>query len=146
MMKNTGCRLLLPSLIGILSLAFASNAFAVTPPALNIADGAGNIITVDDTGTVTYGGICTPTTCTTNFIVIPQPGQIDWSGTIGSFSLSLIVGITKPVSEPNPSQDFNIQHITSTTGGTLTLQWTDINFNGNNITAATQAAGRTEIC
>ena len=139
-MKKLGISPFLTLLSGILFLALTPGAYAVTAPAVSIADDAGNTILVDGNAVVTYGGNCTPATCTTTFVSV-SGGQTDWAGTIGSFSLRAVVATTKPYSIPNPSQDLNLQHVTTTTGGTLTIQWTDTDFNYPDIGSATIAAG-----
>src|SRR5580700_244134 len=131
-------------LIAVLSLGLVSPLLATTPPALSISDDAGNTITMDSTGTVTFGGNCNPgVTCATGFISVTTPGQILWSGTIGTFSVTAIVGITKPFTTGDPTQDLSLQHISTTAGGTITFQWTDTDFNYAGITGGTIQAGGT---
>jgi len=123
-----------------LPLALAPAASAVTAPAVSIADNLGHSILVDRTGTVAYGGNCTPSTCTTSSVSVSS-GETIWAGTIGTFSLTAVIGTTKPYSVPNPSMDLNLQRVTTSSGGTLTIQWTDTDFNYSDIAGATIAAG-----
>ena len=109
-------------------LAFAPAAHASTPPILKISDNSGNIATIDSTGTAVFSGTCTPSTCLTNFVANLN-GEIVWAGNLGTFSVTLSVGLTKPLALPSPSQDLNLQHVTTTADGTITFQWTDVDFN-----------------
>jgi|SRR5579862_2721321 len=58
-------------------------ASALTAPAVSVADAAGDSITVDSTGALSYTGLCSPSTClSTSFSF--AAGEITWSGTIGN--------------------------------------------------------------
>ncbi len=139
-MKKFGISYIL-GLTAILFMTSSADAAAVTPmPALKLTDSLGNTIVIDGNGVATYGGNCTPTTCTTTSVTV-APGFTTWAGTIGAFSLGAVAGTTKPASTPNPSQDLSLQSITTATGGTLTIQWTDTGFNYSDIGSATIAAG-----
>ena len=133
-------KLSLTSFIVLLLLVFVPVSFATTPPALRIADNLGNVATIDSTGTVVFSGACTGATCTTTAISV-SPGQIDWAGTLGTFSMRAIVGVTKPYSIPTVSQDLNLQHVTTSADGTLTVQWTDTDFNYTDITGGSIQVG-----
>ena len=84
-----------------LFLILASALSALTPPALQMTDAAGNTVTVDLTGIVTFSGSCTPLTCSTSPAPVGQapypqvsPTLIAWGGTVGAFSVTLSVGQT----------------------------------------------------
>jgi hypothetical protein len=131
----------------LLSPGFA----AITPPALSMSDAAGNSITVDAAGTVTTGGACTPATCTTavGFPKTPSPGVLVWSGSIGAFTATAVVGSSKPALG-QPSMDLNLQSIqTGATGGTLTFRWSDTGFtvltSHGNLSAGGTLAGSVSV-
>src|SRR5205807_4233312 len=77
------------------------------PPAVQMADDAGNTVIIDSTGAVTFGGSCTVSTCSTSSLSV-VPGNISWGGTIGAFHIAAIVGGTKP-SLTSPSMNLNLQ-------------------------------------
>jgi hypothetical protein len=131
-------------LISLVLLLFSATLQADTPPVLKISDSSGNIITIDDSGTVVTSGTCTPTTCTTDALLV-KPGKITWSGTIGSYAvLGFTVGSSKTATNPSPQMDLSIQQLTSSvSGNTVTFQWTDTNFNTPSLTGATLLANGT---
>jgi hypothetical protein len=99
---------------------------AVTPPALTIADNLGNSVTLDSTGAITYGGLCTVITCPGSSAV--GSGYLGWSSlTVGTFAITNIVGETKPLLAV-PALDIGIGSMNSLLGGTLTVSWTDTTF------------------
>jgi hypothetical protein len=57
------------------------------------------------------------------------PGVVQWSGSIGVFSINLVGGITKPASGSAaiPSMDLVSQNA-STAAGTLAIYWSDTDF------------------
>ena len=116
---------------------------ADTPPVLKISDNNNDVMTVDDTGNVVFSGSCTPSTCQTSSIQ-HQPGYIVWGGTLGPFTVTFTVGSTEGAQNAaSPQMDLSIQQLTTTTGGTITFQWTDINFNTPGITGTTLLANGT---
>src|SRR5437763_1088 len=129
-------------LIGMLALICAPLLTAATPPVLNVSTSGGQLASIDFTGAVAFSGSCTPATCMTS-AGYPQvmPGQINWSGKMGTFTVVASIGITKPLASPNPSQDLDLQHISTTADGTITFQWTDSNFNYTGITGGSLVAG-----
>src|SRR4051794_7121655 len=89
-------RNLCASTAGMLILAAVS--VATTPPALKLSDDLGNIVTIESTGAVTFGGTCVAgVTCKTIFVDTSVAGEIQWVGKIGNFSLSSNTGQTKPL-------------------------------------------------
>ncbi|HLH16030.1 MAG TPA: Ig domain-containing protein [Bryobacteraceae bacterium] len=109
---------------------------ASVPPVLQISDSNGDVVTIDSTGAVVFSGSCSPATCQTT-LVHTQPGAIEWGGTVGPFSLTLTVAVTKAPASPAPTMDLAIQQLTSATGGTIKFQWTDTNFTTPSITGTT---------
>ena len=110
--------------------AFAGPSFALTPPALQLADNLGDIITIDSTGTVTAGGSCTASSCKTTTVAVAS-GSVTWTGTIGPFSVFSASGQTKPALA-SPNIDVAVGSVqTAATGGTLTISWTDVGFTGS---------------
>jgi hypothetical protein len=125
--------------LGLVALAGAAASYALTPPALKMSDGA-NTVTIDSTAAVTFSGACTPATCSTSILSV-QSGSVIWGGKLGSFSISVAAGLTKPLAVPNPSMDLSLQSISTATGGTLTIEWTDINFTPAVTTIASAIGG-----
>jgi len=109
--------------------AVAAPSFALTPPALKLVDNLGDTIVIDSTGTVTTSGSCTATTCKTTASAVAS-GSISWSGTIGPFSVFNLNGQTKPAL-PQPVIDVGVADLFSASGGTLTVSWTDVGFDGS---------------
>ncbi len=117
----------LPALALLGFLGFSNAAFALTPPAMQLSDGAGNVVTIDFTGAVTFSGIpsCVAgTTCsTTSVSILPSSTQISWSGTIGTISVALSVG--KSVQPSPPTLDLSLDNISSPSPAQLTVRFTD---------------------
>ena len=112
-------------LICFLTLTGVSLAFAATPPALIISDNVGNSITIDSVPTATCIGVCT-----TNAGPIVQPGKILWAGTLGTFTIDIVAGLSKPaLAPPEISLSFLLE--SGSTPGTLTLKWSDTGFTGS---------------
>jgi SdrD B-like domain len=127
----------------LLLMASAIPALALTPPSFRMSDAVGNIVTIDMSGTVAFGGTCTAATCSTSILAFPQAGQITWGGKIGAFTVSATVGTTKPATDPSyPELDVSLQRlVTGATGGTLTIQWTDNGFAPVGVMASTTSIG-----
>lgn len=104
----------------------ASPAFALTPPAMEIAVG-GNSVTIDSTGTQTYTGTCltSPGSCT-GIVTVTTPGVIIWNGSIAGFTV-IATGTSKPVLTA-PQIDLAVNSITTANGGAITLEFTDAGF------------------
>jgi hypothetical protein len=119
------CKLKNVFLLSVILFTFSVLLQANTPPVLQISDGS-NIATIDNTGTVSFSGACTPATCTTT-TVTAGPGVVRWGGTIGSFSLILAIGVSFGPS--TPTLDLAIEDLTTTADGSITFKWTDTNFN-----------------
>ena len=130
-------RLLSPVLFLFL---LTSAIFAAAPPALSVQDSGGRTASIDATGVVVFGGACTPASCTTQIVNV-SVGQIVWGGTIGTFSITAAVGLTKPAIVPTPSLDLNLQRLTTTADGTITFRWSDTDFNYSGITGGHLAVG-----
>lgn len=115
------------SILGLAFTALPSFA-AIVPPALQISVSPGVSVTIDSTGTQTYGASCTSTLCPPGSVTVAS-GSITWSGTIGNFTLSTVVGHTKPLLT-QPNIDLGVGSITTTAaaGGTITIEWTDTGF------------------
>jgi hypothetical protein len=124
----------------LLILGCSLPAFAVSPPALVLTDGSGTI-TIETSGAVTFGGLCGgPTVCLTSNVAVAA-GQIVWIGKLGPFTISAIVGLTKPAVS-SPVMDLSVQSVsTAAAGGTLTVGWSDINFTQSGVTNATMNIG-----
>jgi hypothetical protein len=136
--------------MGLAVIASVSSAYALAPPALQLTDDAGRIMTLDSTGAVTTAGTCTVSTCVTSYSSTATPGVILWGGvTIGNFTIQALVGLTKPSIAPASSTDVSVQGLrtASTGGGTLTIQWTDIDFSAgmNTVTGGSMHAGGNAI-
>jgi hypothetical protein len=139
-----GC-ILMRNLVSTFALAVAVVTspilFAASPPEMQLSDSAGNVITIDSTGSITFSGnanCIAGTTCHTTSSSAAA-GTISWAGTIGAFSVPLAVGRTKP-GLPSPQIDLSLQGVTvGATSGTLTVKWTDTGFSGGS--PATMAAG-----
>ena len=121
-------------------LGLVTPASTSTPPILRLTTSSGHIATIDSTATVVFSGACTGATCTTSFVGASS-GQIFWSGSVGTFSIRLTVGLTKPILFPSPSEDLNIQAVSTTADGTITFEWTDTNFQTPGITSGTLQVG-----
>jgi uncharacterized repeat protein (TIGR01451 family) len=109
---------------------------------MRISDNAGNVVTIDATGTVVFSGNAS---CTANVTCLTQisssvPGQIFWQGRIGSFTISSEVGSTKPLVTP-PVIDLQVHQLTTTSGGSITIQWTDTGFTAPGGTTGFMAGG-----
>ena len=120
--------------ISILGLAGAMPSWGVTPPAFRLVDSAGHTISIDSSGAITFGGTCTPATCTTTTSSF-GPGSIAWTGTIGAFTVSNLVGHSKPFLNA-PQIDVGSTAVqTGATGGSLTISWSDVGFSGTGLVA-----------
>jgi hypothetical protein len=116
-------------LLGMMGLfgAFAPQAqAAVTPPAISIADNAGNVITIDSTGAATPSGACTLLSCTT--VTTVGICAVNWTGTLGSNTFSLcgsyfLFGTPAVV----PYLDINVSGLIAAAPGTLTVKLTNVN-------------------
>lgn len=126
-MNTLRVRRLLPLLgMAVASLAFGANPPSVTPPAVMLTDGT-NTVTIDSTGAVIMSPGCA---CTTTATPVVSPGNIGWSGTVGAFTVTGLLGESKPALM-SPSIDIGITELDSTTnGGSLTVSWTDTDFTG----------------
>ncbi len=89
---------------------------------------------------MTFGGTCTPTTCTTS-IITTSNGVVTWGGKLGTFTIASITGASKPAIGPNPDMDVNIQNLVASAGGTLTVDWTDVGFTMPDAASVAMAAG-----
>ena len=121
----------------VVLMAFAMPTFAVVPPGLTITDGTNTVI-IDQGGNVTFSPGCVG--CSTS-IVSAQPGNLAWGGTIGAFSVPLIVGQSKPLLGPAPDMDLGIQSVKTTSGGTLTISLSDVGFTTPDISSVSMMAG-----
>ncbi len=120
--------------ISILGLAGAMPSWGVTPPAFRLTDTAGDVITIDSSGAITFSGSCTPATCKTTTSAF-GPGSIAWTGTIGAFTVTNLVGHSKPFLMP-PQIDVGSTAVqTGATGGALTIAWSDVGFSGTGLVA-----------
>ena len=145
MQKRPAYKSILSSAIWFLALLLISPlAHAQTPPILRISDNAGNVVTVDSTGTVTFSGnpSCVAMVTCNTVSVTAFPGLIQWRGSIGAFTLSSQTGVTKPLAAP-PVIDLTVREVTSSTGGTVTVEWTDTAFSVPGGTTASMAGGGT---
>lgn len=122
----------------LLLVMAAGTAFAASPPAVTLSDGS-RIVTIDATNTVTFGGTCiVPTTCSTNYSVA-DTSQVVWSGKLGVFTITTVVGLANPTPE---KLDLNLQSIRTTTGsGTLTIAFSETDFTDQNVTEVDSQAG-----
>jgi hypothetical protein len=94
-------------------------ASAQTPPLMRFSDTAGNVITVDSTGTVFTSGSCTSATCSgTGSVGKPTPGAIGFSGTLGGFNILGAQGQTNK--GLNNEIDLGLGTVLSSNGGQLT--------------------------
>ena len=119
--------------IGILGVSAAVPVFgALAPPAFKITDNLGDLITVDATGAITYGGNCTHVTCSLSSTVMP--GSIVLSGTVGPFTIQNLVGHTKPFLNP-PQIDAGTTAVSTVVGGVLTITYSDVGFTGSGLVA-----------
>ena len=125
-------------IIGIFALAGAPLSFAQTPPALKLTTGSGQVALIDGTGAVTFSGACTPAVCQTTFVGA-LPGQLQWNGTIGTFSVGFVLGVTKPALD-QPSMDLTIGHLTTTAQGSITFQFSDKDFTNLGVSGGTLQA------
>ena len=130
-----------------IALASVSVSYGQTPPAFRLSDAAGNNVTIDSTGAITFTGnasCVSGVTCSTVFSNVATPGQIVWSGNVGAFQITAVVGISKPVTGPSPLMDVSLQAVrTAAAGGTLVVRWTDTNFNVPGVTGGVMSAGGT---
>src|SRR5579885_1383653 len=123
--------------IGILGALFSPMSFSATPPELVLSDGLGNSVTIDATGAATCVGTCTTSSSSAAF------GSVNWSGTLGVFTVNTATGNSKPVLTP-PQIRVSLLAQTGAGGGTLTLKWSDVGFDGSGpstMTAAITPAG-----
>src|SRR6516164_5986014 len=125
----------------LLALGMVPAVDGQTPPILTLSDGDGNIVSVDSTGAVTYGGNCVvPTTCSTTSVFIAS-GQVSWLGKIGVFNkLQSDSGVTKPAAG-SLVMDLNIKQVTTTAPGTITIKWTDTGFTPAPVTGVVAVGG-----
>lgn len=107
--------------ISLLSASLcAVPAYATSYPAMQLSDSSGNLITVDSSGAVTLGGSCTASTCVTTST--SGPGNVNWSGTIGSMTFT---ATGTYLLTPLPYLDINISSLTTTAATTLTASLTE---------------------
>jgi hypothetical protein len=118
-----------------LGLVTAQSSLALTAPALRLSDTAGNVVTIDSTGAVTFSAGCA---CSTQAVAV-APGTITWSGSIGNFSVSNVNGSSKPVLA-FPTMDTSMGFLQAPAGGTLNVSYTDVGFAGAGPTAMTNLA------
>ena len=114
-------------MIGLLA-AWTDTSQAATPPIFRLSDNAGNVITIDATGSVTYGGSCVVNVTCSTAVGWPMttPTQIGWSGKIGNFTASFTAG--SAFFSPQAMRLQVSQLFTGATGGTLKLEFTDTGF------------------
>jgi hypothetical protein len=127
-------------LLTILSAMLLPVAHADTPPALRVTANTGEVATIDAAGVVSFTGTCIAATCSTSQLQLIDPGEFVWGGKVGAFRIIATIGITKPDTVPTPSTHLSLQHLTTTADGTVTFEWTDVNFNYTGITGG-QLAG-----
>ncbi len=114
--------------VAVLSAALSPLSYAVTPPALQLSDTAGNIATIDSTGTVVFSGACTPASCSTQSVSVGT-GVIVWTGTIGAFTVIPVDGASTISSPTGIGMNFGME--TAAAGGALTLKYTSTGFDGS---------------
>lgn len=109
-------------LVGGLSLGIGPVASAI--PLMTLDDGAGNTVSLIGGGTPTIAG----SVSTTSYSVAPL-GTVCWNGSIGVWSLTMELGVTKPFqgSAAVPAMSLSFSS-TSTGAGTLTVKWSDTDF------------------
>lgn len=103
-------------------LAFASTAYATA--SLRISDGS-NSITVDSSGTTATSG----TAVLKDYNV--EDGYVWVKAVMGKWTFNVASGRSKPLigSDTHPKMDLDIQNTyKGTSTGTLTIQWSDIDF------------------
>lgn len=111
-------------------LVFAPLGKSAITDALSLQDGAGDIISIDNTGAVTTSGTCTPARCSTT-LVAGSNGSITFEGSIGSFSFTLDSG-TDPLIEIAPElMDLTTKNIKTTAAGSLTITYSASGITGN---------------
>jgi hypothetical protein len=122
------------ALAAALALVSSVPALAIVTPALSLTVGSSSI-TIGADGTIVYGGSCTAITCPTTTLILPAlwvPGTVQWSGTIGGYTVSPatpIFGESKPYL-PSPIMDLGTPGLNSIGAGTITIALTDTGFAG----------------
>lgn len=121
----------------------ASSAWALTPPALTLTDTTGDSVTIDSSGAAPT---CVGTCSTGSYSAVAGSGTVTWSGTLGPFTVTNAEGKSKPALTP-PQTDLGLGEVTTAgTGGTLTVSFTDVGFDGSGpvaMSAATTVDGGT---
>jgi len=105
-------RVLLFLLLG--GFLLAGNAWAI--PILTLSDGS-NSVTIQDNSTNDSSGLA---------------GVVVYNGAVGTnFIVNVTTGLTKPIigSSTYPELDLNSVNVSSSGQGTLTISWTDTDFN-----------------
>jgi hypothetical protein len=122
-MKTTSIALNLAVAISAFGLAALPATAAVAT--VKLADTAGNVVTVDSTGVVTFSSPCA--NCTTASVSF-QAGYVAWMGTIGNFTVSNIQGTSQP------NQNYPDLAVVATNNGSasavLTASFSDVSFPG----------------
>lgn len=116
--------------LSIIGLAFAASPSwaALTPPALELVSGTTTLI-IDSTGTC-YSSLSPLTVLNPcpGLPVTTTAGVISWSGTIGNFIVTSVIGTTTP-KITGPAIDLGTT-LATTGAGTLTISFTETGFTG----------------
>lgn len=110
--KSTPLNKLLLLAVGVLALAAVPPAHAV--PMLRISDGT-NTVTIADGSGIDSNSLT---------------GAVTYSGAVGNFMLNVSTGVSTPIlgSQTWPHLDLSSVDISGTTGGTLTILFSDNSF------------------
>jgi len=114
-------------------MAFAPLGKASISDSLTLTDGAGDIITIDNTGAVTFSGRASciaGTTCATT-IAAGSDGAITFEGSLGTFTFSSDTGTDPLVLMPPELMSLVTLDVKSTDSGTL-----DIKYQATGVTGA----------
>jgi len=125
---SIACRL---GVVALGTLAMAGMASAAVDDELQLTDGAGDVVTISDTGVVTISGACTAATCSTT-VSAGTNSSITWDGKIGTFTFNVTTGTAPGTSIPPTILDLNTVDTKSTAAGVLTIL-----YSANGITGAT---------
>jgi hypothetical protein len=108
-MKKFGLFCMAIALVGIMTVGQAS-----ATPTLKLSDGV-TTMTISDNGGVDNNSLL---------------GIVSWNGIIGAYTITVVVGDTKPDigSATAPILDFNIGAHSTTTSSTLTMMFSDTDF------------------
>ena len=134
-----------------LMIAGTAPAFALTAPYIGLSDGT-NVALIDAAGTVTFttmSGSGTCAKCTTTFLLVPAGGGlVQWSGTLGNFTISNVAGMWNFAGSNGPTMDLGFGSVSTSVGGAnvqLQAIFTVTGFSGKGPMTATYNTSFTDL-